>query len=180
MSTPNTNYYVYEHWRPDKNSCFYVGKGKGVRAFEMRWRKNKGHERVVSYLTAAKLKVVVKLIFSGISEKEAFLLEKEKIAYWRSIGVKLVNGTDGGEGVSGMRHRVDSIEAMRIKRTGVPCILERRKKISDKLKGRQYSPETIEKMRVSQQRRHRDNPGHLKAISAIALQTRWGNSEVLP
>lgn len=21
-------FYVYEHWRPDKGECFYVGKGK--------------------------------------------------------------------------------------------------------------------------------------------------------
>lgn len=39
MSTPEetrTDYYVYEHWRPDKSACFYVGKGKyQKRAFDM-------------------------------------------------------------------------------------------------------------------------------------------------
>jgi len=32
-------YYVYEHWRPDKDICFYVGKGKGSRANS--WKKIK-------------------------------------------------------------------------------------------------------------------------------------------
>ena len=27
-----TIFYVYEHWRPDKDTCFWVGKGKGDRA----------------------------------------------------------------------------------------------------------------------------------------------------
>lgn len=31
-------YYVYEHWRLDKDECFYVGKGRGNRAYKMRDR----------------------------------------------------------------------------------------------------------------------------------------------
>jgi hypothetical protein len=27
-------FYVYEHWRPDKDVCFYVGKGHGRRAYK--------------------------------------------------------------------------------------------------------------------------------------------------
>ena len=35
MSKPLADiFYVYEHWRPDKNVCFYVGKGKGKRAVD--------------------------------------------------------------------------------------------------------------------------------------------------
>lgn len=26
------NFYVYEHWRLDRDECFYVGKGTGKRA----------------------------------------------------------------------------------------------------------------------------------------------------
>ena len=28
------NYYVYEHWRLDTDTCFYVGKGSGNRAYK--------------------------------------------------------------------------------------------------------------------------------------------------
>ena len=42
----SANYYVYEHWRPDKDVCFYVGKGKGGRAkmseaAKLRWKRQK-------------------------------------------------------------------------------------------------------------------------------------------
>lgn len=32
------NFYVYEHWRPDTGVCFYVGKGKEKRAWDMKRR----------------------------------------------------------------------------------------------------------------------------------------------
>lgn len=34
-------YYVYEHWRPDLNIPFYVGKGKAALARELRKREAK-------------------------------------------------------------------------------------------------------------------------------------------
>jgi hypothetical protein len=38
---------VYEHWRPDTGEIFYVGKGKGRRAFELKWgrtlKRNPNH-----------------------------------------------------------------------------------------------------------------------------------------
>ena len=38
-------FYVYEHWRPDRDECFYVGKGKGGRANVM-YGRNRHHEAV--------------------------------------------------------------------------------------------------------------------------------------
>ena len=38
-------FYVYEHWRPDHDECFYVGKGKGGRANEAEAREAQRRER---------------------------------------------------------------------------------------------------------------------------------------
>ena len=58
-------FYVYEHWRPDTNVCFYVGKGKGNRAWAMN-RRNKHHKSVQSKLTSLGLSVYVKIIIENI------------------------------------------------------------------------------------------------------------------
>ena len=38
-------FYVYEHWRPDRDEPFYVGKGRGGRA-NMMARRNKYHKAI--------------------------------------------------------------------------------------------------------------------------------------
>jgi hypothetical protein len=43
------------------------------------------------------------MVEGGMTEEAAFVLEKERIAFWRSVGIALVNKTDGGEGPSGWK-----------------------------------------------------------------------------
>lgn len=95
-------FYVYEHWRPDKDVCFWVGKGHGTRSHD--FRRNFHHSNVVRLLARLGMCVEVRLVQSGMSELAALDLEKARIAFWRSSGVDLTNYTDGGEGVSGLRH----------------------------------------------------------------------------
>lgn len=101
MATTNT-YYVYEHWRPDRDECFYVGKGKGGRAHKMRDR-NLHHRAIVKKLSDLGMMVEVRMVASGLSEADAFKAEQERISFWRVTGVDLANKTNGGEGVSGMK-----------------------------------------------------------------------------
>ena len=42
-------FYVYEHWRLDRDECFYVGKGKKYRAYKMQDR-NRYHAAIVGKL----------------------------------------------------------------------------------------------------------------------------------
>jgi len=99
METQNNTFYVYEHWRPDTNFCFYVGKGQKKRAWKMR-NRNPYHASIFSKLTSMGLAVDVRIIKSNLSEKEAFQLEIEKIAFY---GVdNLANMSTGGEGISGI------------------------------------------------------------------------------
>ena len=94
-------FYVYEHWRPDTGLPFYVGKGKGTRAFSA--RRGRHHRNVVGKLKRLGFAVEVRKVFTHLDEETAFILEKAQIAYWRFRGIKLANLTDGGEGSSGFR-----------------------------------------------------------------------------
>lgn len=98
-------FYVYEHWRPDTNKCFYVGKGKGKRAHNMGWR-NPYHKAIQVKLRRLGMEVAVKIIQSGLNEEAAFALEQALIASWRASGLTLVNQTGGGEGISGASEEV--------------------------------------------------------------------------
>ena len=109
-------YYVYEHWRLDKDECFYVGKGKGQRAYE-KSKRGSHWENIVRKLERIGSAYEIRMVKTGLTEKEAFALEKERIAFWRDR-VDLANKTDGGEGVSGLRHTEKSKSQMSSKRIG--------------------------------------------------------------
>lgn len=94
----NHFFYVYEHWRPDKGTCFYVGKGKNKRAWDMKGRQNRHHASIVSKLTANGLCVDVRIVASDLSEDQAFAKERELIAFYGRDS--LTNMSDGGEGLS--------------------------------------------------------------------------------
>lgn len=108
-------FYVYEHWRTDRDECFYVGKGKGKRAYRMSWR-NPYHQAIINKVIRTGYAIEVRIVASNLSEQEAFDLEKERIKFWHESNIELSNMTDGGEGVSNPTEEV-------------------RKKISNALKG---------------------------------------------
>lgn len=95
-------FYVYEHWRLDRDECFYVGKGKGIRAYKMRDR-NAHHRAIMGKLSREGSGMEVRMVATGLTEDEAFALEVERIAFWREAGVDLANRTNGGDGVSGLQ-----------------------------------------------------------------------------
>lgn len=115
MNDDNRKFYVYEHWRPDANVCFYVGKGQRRRAYKMKAR-GRHHENIVAKLLRLNLSVAVHIIARDLDEETAFDLERARIAlYGRE---NLVNGTDGGEGVTGLRHTAEWREKMRARAIG--------------------------------------------------------------
>lgn len=124
----DNKYCVYEHWRTDTNSPFYIGKGTLARAKEF-YRENEIHRRIVRKMRKTGFSVVMKIVLDGLSEETAFRLEKIRIAYWREVGVKLANFTDGGEGFSGGRHTEEA-----------------KKRIASGAKGRKLSAETLSAM----------------------------------
>jgi hypothetical protein len=126
-------FYVYEHWRVDKNECFWVGKGYNGRAFD--FSRNNYYNNIVRKLQQLGLEVEVRIIFNQLSESEALQIEVHRIAYWRGLGIKLANITNGGEGTSGLKHTEETkaiIREKRAKQVMGPVPLEVRIKISEK------------------------------------------------
>lgn len=93
------DFYVYEHWRLDTGECFYVGKGKGKRSASKTGR-NRLWRRVTSKLDRIGANWSVIIVGACLTEDAAFALERARISFWREKGDKLVNMTDGGEGVA--------------------------------------------------------------------------------
>ena len=107
-------FYVYEHWRPDLDVCFYVGKGHGSRARNL--SRNAHHRNVRTKLATLGMCVEVRLVASGLAEHAAFALEKQRIAFWRERGVHLANRTNGGEGPAGLVFSDEARARLRAKR----------------------------------------------------------------
>lgn len=94
--TPEQRFYTYLHCRPD-GVPFYVGKGAGDRSHRFTGR-NRHHQNIVAKHGAENIGVFV---FPCASEDEAFADEIQQIAQLRADGYRLVNQTNGGDGVSG-------------------------------------------------------------------------------
>lgn len=116
-------YYVYAYLRESDNTPYYVGKGKGDRAF------NKNHN-----VSVPNNKNKIIFIAERLSNEEACLLEQETIQHYgrKDTGTGILhNRTDGGEGSPGCKHSPDTIEKRRNSNT----------KPRPSMQGRKYSSE---------------------------------------
>lgn len=134
-------FYVYEHWRLDRDECFYVGKGKGNRAYMMRDR-NSHHRAIMGKLSREGSGMEVRMVATGLTEEEAFSLEVERIAFWRKAGADLANHTNGGDGVSGLKMSDAAKAKMSAAKKGMPGRVT--------MLGKKHSDETKEKMSKAQ------------------------------
>lgn len=93
------DFYVYLHKKKTDGEVFYIGKGRGTRAWHKHSR-NKFWKSVVE-----KHGHIVELVFEGLNEKDALQHEISLIKHYgrRNLGTgTLVNLTGGGEGGYGM------------------------------------------------------------------------------
>lgn len=152
------SFYVYLHRRATDGTVFYVGKGTGRRA-HLRQSRNPHWINIV-----AKHGLRIEYAAVDIQEWYAFELERELIAYYGRES--LCNLTDGGDGVTGMRHDEaarraiasahkgrkrprDVVERIAAKQRGKVVPEEQRRAISAKLKGRKMTPELAQKMALA-------------------------------
>lgn len=97
MEESAKSFYAYTHSRPD-GSVFYVGKGFARRAWWFKQGRNPYHRSIIEKYGVENIVVTV---HPCVSEEAAFELERELIAKYRALDVRLANQTDGGEGSSG-------------------------------------------------------------------------------
>ena len=121
------NYYVYQYLRDD-GTPYYIGKGKGNRAYlNGRLTPKPLHEELIQFIK------------KNLTEEEAFILERELIAKFgrKDLGTGILrNLTDGGEGVSGRIAKLESIEKRVAKNTGKKRTPKQKERMSQAQKGR--------------------------------------------
>lgn len=142
-----SDYYVYEHWRPDTGACFYVGKGRNKRAWKL-CDRNAHHAAIRSKLISLGLAVDVRVIVTNLSEEAAYFVECDRVAFY---GVEnLANKTGGGRGLSNAKEEVRKrIGAQKIgnkNMVGRRLSEETRRKISDAHKGKAPNWDVINRL----------------------------------
>ena len=135
MSNVQT-FYVYEHWRLDRDECFYVGKGQGRRAYS-RSGRNIHWINIVNKLDRIGSGYEVRLVATGLCEEQSLSLEMERISFWKNK-TDLCNKTDGGDGVRGLTMSDEARKKMSDKAKGRPGVKS--------MLGRKHSEETKKKM----------------------------------
>ena len=145
------NFYVYEHWRLDRDECFYVGKGKEKRAYNI-YNRNAHHKAIMEKLSREGSGMEVRMVATGLTEDDAFSLEIERISFWRKFGANLANHSNGGEGKTG------------------PHSEEHKKKISLSNTGKKIKPHQREAVSASNKRRKglklsKRSESHIDALS---------------
>lgn len=133
-------FYVYLHRRKTDNKVFYVGKGKGKRAYSKHGRSDWWKR------TVEKHGFVVEVVFSALSEEDAFQCEKDTILEFRYFDHPLVNLTDGGEGMSGHKPSAETIAKRAESLRGKKRTPEQCKRISESITGRKLSSSVVEGM----------------------------------
>ena len=91
MFDSEKRYYVYVWYIKENGNVFYVGKGSGNRCKTRTRKDNPAFNKITKNFDCD-----FKIIKEDLTEKEAFDLEIDMIAYYRGLGSPLINILDGG------------------------------------------------------------------------------------
>ena len=172
------DYYVYEYWRLDNNTCFYVGKGKNNRCFDINDRSN-FFKRIVN-----KVECVVIIVDNNLTEKEAHATECmliHKYIFEEGYGITmhhnckkgtpyLVNSTWGGEGCSGRILSQETKRKIGFKNSGRKHTYEENENNRIKHIGKRHTQEAKEKIGKSSIGRN-SGKSNWKAKKVICVNT---------
>ena len=123
-------HYTYIHrCKDDVSRIFYVGKGSGNR-INSEFHRSKHWKSIV-----AKHGILTEKVANWETHQEALEHEKFLIFCFKSMGIKLCNQTDGGDGVTGYVPSQELRKKLSERMKEYKPTDETRKKISDAKKG---------------------------------------------
>lgn len=165
-----TEYYVYLHYKTGEDKPFYVGKGKGERAYST-------HNRSKYWHNVATGGYKVEYEFEQLDETTALQMEADLIQMWgrRNLNTGcLVNLTDGGDTNNNRVVTIDTRRRMRDAQLGKKRATSAVEKARQKLAGHPVSDETREKISraqigkvVSNETRDRLRQSHCKFLYTL-------------
>jgi hypothetical protein len=93
-------YYIYYHKDPESKEIKYIGKGCGRRAFDFK-KRGPRHLHWIRELKRNNLLPLVEIVEYFDDEKIALKREEELIKMYKSNGIRLMNISENGTGLSG-------------------------------------------------------------------------------
>lgn len=179
------DFYVYLHKKSTTGEIFYVGKGRGARAYDKKMRNRHWH------FIVAKHGFVVEFVEVGLQEWAAFEIESQFIALYGRMDLnngKLVNYTDGGDGSSGFvmpnetkikisktltgrKMSASAIKKLSERQIGVEKSAETKNRISISLSGRKMDEDVKTKIRITSKKNAKRSSSHYKAVGVHCITT---------
>ena len=146
-------YGVYALFRPDGRIC-YIGKGQeGRPRHHFRTPQKHRNKHLGRIITNAGGELHIKWLVQGLTETDALKEEVRLIAkFGRAPNGPLVNLTDGGEGVSGLKHSPETRAVLARKSSGVKQSAETIEKRAAKIRGTKRRSPTVEERAAHSQK----------------------------